>query len=214
MTTFIQNLALALLPQGCLRLEQIAIDEDRITVSVRSVARDAVCPVCATSTTRMHSRYQRTLRDLPSSSRPVCLVLHVRRFRCARRDCSRRIVTERLPEVVGPHQRATVRFRTILGVLAAALGGKPGARLAQQLQIQTSPSTLLRVLASATNAAPPSPRVVGVDDFARRRGHTYGTIIVDLERRRPIALLEDRSASTLATWLKTHPTIEITCSDR
>ena len=214
MNTHSKNLALALLPQAALRLDGMAIDDNVLTLTVRSIASGATCPVCETTTTRIHSRYQRTLRDLPLGSFPVRVVLRVRRFRCARRKCSRRVFTERLPDVVTPHARATTRFRTALRDVSAALGGNPGARLAHQLRIETSPTTLRRTLSSSPTTAPPVPRVIGVDDFAKRRGYSYGTIIVDLERRRPIALLEDRSASTLATWLKTQSTVEIICSDR
>ena len=131
-----------------------------------------------------------------------------------RRNCPRRIFTERLPAVVRPHARSTTRYSTALYVVGAALGGNPGARLARKLGIAASLATLLRTLASGSTAMSPFPRVIGVDDFAKRRGYSYGTIIVDLERHCPIALLADRSASTLATRLITQPTVEIICSDR
>src|SRR5581483_3902201 len=164
--------------------------------------------------TRLHSRYRRTLRDLPWGALPVRLVVRVRRFRCALRSCGRRVFTERLPAVAAPHARSTTRFRQSLSEVGIALGGKPGSRLAQRLRLPGSASTLLRSLPSAPSVPPALPRVVGVDDFAKRRGKSYGTIIVDLERRRPLALLEDRTASTLAAWLADQPQLEVVCSDR
>ena len=209
-----KNLALTLLPHAALRLIGMTIDDNVLTLTVRSIAGGASCPVCETKTVRIHSRYQRTLRDLPWGSIPVRIVLKAHRFHCARRSCPRRVFTERLPDLVTPHGRSTIRYRHALRDVSFALGGNSGSRLAHKLRLEASPTTLLRTLSSSPTAVAPVPRVIGVDDFAKRRGHTYGTIIVDLERHRPIALLEDRSASTLATWLKTQPTIDIICSDR
>jgi transposase len=209
-----QDVPLALLPSVPLRVEGVVIDENIVTLTARSLQASAACPLCQTPTSRLHSRYRRVLWDLPWGPLPVRLILKVRRFRCARRACPRRIFTERLPEVAAPYAHATTRFRQALREVGYALGGKPGAGLAGRLRLGASPSTVLR-LVRATPALPPAvPRVVGVDDFAKRRGHSYGTIVVDLERRRPLALLHDRTAPTLAAWLKRHPTIEVVCSDR
>lgn len=209
-----QDLTEVLLPAAPPRAESFALDDQGITLTVRSLQPAAACPVCQTPSTRLHSRYRRTLRDLPWGPWPVRLVLRVRRFRCARRDCRRRVFTERLPEIVAPHARTTRRFRRPLHAVGFALGGKSGSRLAHQLRIVGSPSTLLRTLRAEPLLPPALPRVVGVDDFAKRKGHSYGTIIVDLERRRPLALLEDRTAPTLAAWLKDQPQLEVVCSDR
>jgi transposase len=209
-----QDLVRAIVPPVALRLEGIVIIDNVITLAIRTMATAAACPRCGSTTSRLHSRYRRTLRDLPWGPLPVRVILKVRRFRCAQRTCARRIFTERLPEVAAPYARSTVRFRHALRDVGFAVGGKPGSRLAQQLRLPGSPSTLLRSLRAAPPLPPAVPRVIGVDDFAKRKGHAYGTIIVDLERRRPLELLEDRTAPTLATWLEAHPGLEIVCSDR
>jgi transposase len=209
-----QDFPVPLLPSVPLRVESVVIDANLITVTARSLQASGACPLCHTPSTRLHSRYRRTLRDLPWGPLPVRLVVRVRRFRCALRTCRRRVFTERMPALATPHARSTARFRRSLRDVGFALGGKPGSRLAHQLRLPGSASTLLRSLPVPPPMPPALPRVVGVDDFAKRRGKSYGTIVVDLERRRPLALLEDRTAPTLAAWLKDQPQLEVVCSDR
>jgi transposase len=128
--------------------------------------------------------------------------------------CPRAIFTERLPALARPYARRTARQAKALTCIGVALGGEAAARLSSELALTVSADTLLRLVRHAEVDAVPPPRVVGVDDWAIRRGHQYGTILVDLERHAPIDLLADRSAESLAHWMQEHPGIEVVARDR
>lgn len=209
------RLSLSLLPAvPGLRLAQVAIEADTVTFTVASTQTPVPCPLCATPTARLHSHYERTLADLPWGGHAARLRLQVRRFRCAVSTCRRRVFTERLPTLVAPYGRQTLRLRDVLGVVVIALGGEAGARLLARLAMPASPATLLRLIRRMTPPSHAPVRVIGVDDFALRRGRRYGTLIVDQERRRPLDLLPDRSAETLASWLQRHDTLTTITRDR
>jgi transposase len=162
----------------------------------------------------VHGHYWRCLGDLPCFGRPVILFVHIRRFRCGNDACSRRTFGERLPDMARPRARHTDRLRSVHHAIALAQGGNPGAHLATRIGMPVGATTLLRRLRAVDLDPPPPPRVLGVDDWAWRKGSHYGTILCDLERGRRIDLLPDRKGETLAAWLKDHPSVEIVVRDR
>jgi transposase len=191
-----------------LRLQCMSTSEQTITLLVTTIQPRASCPRCHQSTTRIHSRYARTVADLPWLGIAVRLALQTRRFFCRHPACPQPIFCERLPAVGAPYARRTQRLVHALQVLGFALGGEAGARLARAFSLGTSADTLLRGSRRAVLPRPGAPRVVGVDDWAKRKGSRDGTIVVDLERRTPLELLPDREAATLQQWLAAHPGIE------
>jgi transposase len=181
---------------------------------VRSKAETSCCPSCGCESGHIHSHYTRRLSDLPWHGRVVEIRLQARRFRCGEVHCLQWIFTERLPDIVRPKARHTLRLGQSQLAIGFAVGGEPGFRLSRKLAMPVSGDTLLRMIRVVAFAPPQAPRVVGIDDWAWRKGQRYGTIICDLERGRILELLPDRNADTVAAWLKRHPGIEIIARDR
>ena len=193
---------------------QVLPTPDRVTIVTLPKASQSICPLCNGLSGQVHSHYIRTLADLPWQGRAVVIQVRARRFRCASPSCPRRVFAERLPEVAPPWARRTVRLGGLQRHIGFALGGEPGSRLAARLSMPVSGDTLLRVIRAFEPEPPAAPRVIGIDEWAYRRGLTYGTILCDLERGRVIDLLPDRSAETVSAWLKQHPSVAVIARDR
>src|SRR5690349_8337650 len=158
-----------------LQLDQVVFRSPELIVTARARRRVVACPHCGQASTRVHSRYHRTLADLPWHGLRVRLTLEVRRFFCDMPGCPRRIFTERLPRTAAPYARRTVRAVDALKMIALAVGGRGGARLAQALGMTASPQTMLALGTRApatgneqSGNGHPAPRVVGIDDWAWR----------------------------------------------
>jgi transposase len=203
-------------PPG-LVVERQSVIDGVVEVSGRVAGAVGRCPDCGTSSSSCHSRYVRTLSDLPISGALVKLRLSVRRFRCKQRSCLRKTFSEALAPSLGRrHGRRVARCDELVHAVGLALGGRPGSRMMARLAAPWSKDTLLRTVRrkAATGGPAPAATVIGIDDFAWRRGHSYGSIVVDLERRKVIDILPDRQRGTIVAWLKENRQVRVICRDR
>jgi transposase len=204
----------ALIPPGLI-VDNVLSEGDSLIIFARNAAISATCPSCGQASGRLHSRYQRTFADLPASGRSVRIRMTVRRFRCVGETCRTRIFAEGLEGTIGGrYARRTSRLDCIVHQLGLALGGRPGQGFARRLMLPVSKDTLLRVVRRRSALPPKRPTVIGIDDWAYKRGQCYGTIVCDLERRRVVTLLPDRESSTIEAWLSQHSDIIIAARDR
>src|SRR5216684_9319741 len=201
------------LPDG-LVIASLLATETQLVVHVACRLPTACCPLCHLPSDRIHGHYGRTVTDLPCAGRRVILALSVRKFVCRTPTCPRQIFTERLPDLVQSYARITNRLRDALIALGLAASAEVSERLAPLLGMLVSAPTLLRRLRAVACPPPKSVRILGVDDWAWKKGQTYGTLLVDLELRKPIELLPDRKEETLTAWLLTHPEIDVISRDR
>lgn len=201
-------------PDDHLLVATLVLEEHGLSLGLSATAPTAMCPGCVHPACRVHGRDLRTLADLPWATTPVEFLLWGRRCCCATPTCERQTCTERLPLVAPSYARTTARLSTAQASTGLALGGSAGARHRAQQGLPGSRSTLLRRVGALPDPERPEPHVVGVDDWAWRKGHRYGSIVVDLERGCPIDVLEDRKADTIAAWFKAHPDVSIAARDR
>lgn len=201
---------------GGLRVASWHVTDDEIHVVAKPVSDCGDCPGCGQRSDHLHSHYQRHVRDLPLCQHRLVLDLEVRRFRCTNPRCDRKVFCERLEALVAVYQRRSLRLIEVMRWLSLRVSAEDGGRILRQVGVDSSPDTLLRearksVIGTQTRL---TVRVVGIDDFAFRRGQTYGTVVVNLETHAPITLLPDREVGTVRDWLAQHPEIVAVARDR
>lgn len=201
-------------PLPSLQMDSIQQEDQQILITLVSTRESDVCPTCQTRSCAGHGWFTRCVQSLPCSGRVTVLLVQARRFRCPNLSCPRKTFRENLSALADRYQRRTQAATHLLSNLAAIAGGQAGACLARQLALPASRSTVLRCLLH--QVAPPAsdPQVVGVDDFAWSKRRRYGTILVDLETHRLLALLADCEVETVAAWFRQHPSIQIVTRDR
>jgi transposase len=197
------------------RVHRVEDAGDAVVISASCTASSGCCPACGSPSARAHGGYSRTVADGAAGGRPVLIALGVLRFRCVNPSCPKATFALQADGLTSRYRRRSVPLAAMLTGFGLELAGRAGARLAGRLGIAVHPSTVLRLVAALPEPQVTSaPEVLGVDDFALRKGQVYGTVLVDMGSGGVVDMLPDREAATVEEWLKEHPGTAVICRDR
>lgn len=203
-------------PTNKLKIINISEDTKVIKINLKSQSTKCICPNCNTISNKYHGTYVRKVQDLPILGKQVLLEINSYEYKCENSDCSNKTIVESFDGFISYYSRMTERLSDFLCTLALETSCEGAARIAKNMNIKVSGDTIIKILLKKYNELKINTcsSTVGIDDFAFRKGHNYGTIIVDEKTHKPIAILEGRDGKTLSDWLKKNKHIKTVTRDR
>lgn len=203
-------------PIDSLQLTQIHESEETLTIHLKSITTSCDCPYCQSVSTHYHGTHRRTVQDLPILGKSVLLKLTTHEYKCLNSACSMSTFSESFGHFLNARSRMTERCQSFICALALETSGEGCARICHQMGINISGDTVIRLLLRKFSEQETffTGDIIGIDDFAFKKGHTYGTILVDGKTHQPIDLLNGRDGTTLRKWLKQHQQVKAVTRDR
>ena len=203
-------------PETDLRISSVCSDNCTVYIKMYSASKSANCPVCGTKSHHYHGTYIRKVQDLPIFAKNTRLEIRAHEFVCHNKDCPKTTFVETFQGFLSYYGRMTERLEDFLCILALETSCEGCARICQAMNIKTSGDSIIRLLIKRYQAQPEAVcgSVIGVDDFAFKKRHTYGTIIVDETTHFPVAILNGRDGDSLKKWLSDHKQVKAVTRDR
>lgn len=203
-------------PTSKLKITNILEDTKMIKISLKSQSNNCICPKCNIISNKYHGTYIRKVQDLPILGKQVLLEINSYEYKCENIDCSNKTIVESFDGFISYYSRMTDRLSDFLCTLALEISCEGAARIAKNMNIKVSGDTIIKILLKKYDEMKINTcsSTVGIDDFAFKKRHNYGTIIVDEKTHKPIAILDGRDGKTLSTWLKDNKHIKVVTRDR
>lgn len=216
MTNDLNSLPLAQFYPQNLLIKSVLTENDVIHIEMRSQTKKCNCPKCMTESSSMHATHHRKVQDLPIYGKRVILDIDLYEFNCVNPECSIISFTETFEKFLNNYSHMTERLADLMTTLALETSCESCARILKSMNIKTSGDTVIRTLIKRYEKQPEPEcgSTIGVDDFAFKKRHTYGTIIVDEETHKPVAVLDGRDGAVLKEWLKKNKQVKTVTRDR
>ena len=203
-------------PEQYLKITDVTDSNAKIVIRLKSITQKCECPGCGTLLTDYHGTYTRKVQDLPILGKNVQLQINVREYQCLNDQCGVATVTETYGGFLNAFGRMTERLADFICTLALETSCEGSARICKAMNINVSGDTIIRLLTKRyeQQEKPVCGEVIGVDDFAFKKRHRYGTIIIDEETRKPVAILDGRDGKGLKDWLQQNKHVKAVTRDR